>query len=107
MWITLWVGTDALPLLANLCSSDCEVALPKPPEGYYPLPHKGGFKIPQPPADECEPDEELSAENQPFAAEEEAKSESPQEPESEQIENNLEQPKPVSWFRKLWGRKEP
>lgn len=105
MWITLWVGTDALPLLANLCSTDCEVALPKPPDGYYPLPHKGGFKVPQPHADEWEPYEEMAPENQAFASNEEAIAESPKEPESQQTESNPEQPKTVSWFQRLWGKK--
>jgi len=42
LWITLWVGTDDLPLLANLCSKECEDKLPPPEEGYIEHPHKGG-----------------------------------------------------------------
>ncbi|SKC95571.1 hypothetical protein SAMN05660461_0433 [Chitinophaga ginsengisegetis] len=44
LWISLQVGTDVLPLLANLCSKDCEVLLPRPPEGYVQFPHKGGAR---------------------------------------------------------------
>ena len=42
LWISLSVGTDILPLLANLCSQECEDKLPKPPKGYVQFPHKGG-----------------------------------------------------------------
>ena len=44
IWISLQVGTDVLPLLANLCSTACEVLLPRPPEGYVQFPHKGGAR---------------------------------------------------------------
>ena len=44
-WITLWVGSDALPLLAIVCSNDCYRKLPEPLEGYFPKPHKGGDPI--------------------------------------------------------------
>lgn len=47
LWISLWVGTDVLPLLANLCSKECESKLPKPPEDYIQFPHKGGKNIKQ------------------------------------------------------------
>lgn len=43
-WISLWVGTDVLPLLVNLCSLDCGSMLPKGAEGYIPYAHKGGDK---------------------------------------------------------------
>lgn len=48
VWITLGVGTDALPLLVNACSTDCVAALPKPLEGYVPAPHTGGPDVEQP-----------------------------------------------------------
>lgn len=48
LWITLWVGTDSLPLLTNLCSVTCELALPKPHEEYVPYAHKGGADLQQP-----------------------------------------------------------
>ncbi len=48
LWITLRVGTDVLPLLANLCSSECEKKLPKPELGYVQFPHKGGPDLKQP-----------------------------------------------------------
>ena len=44
-WITLRIGTDVVPLLANLCSQDCKTKLPTPPKGYVPFPHKGGADI--------------------------------------------------------------
>lgn len=49
LWITLRVGSDDVPLLANLCSSTCEQALRKPPENYVQNPHKGGSGLVQPP----------------------------------------------------------
>jgi hypothetical protein len=48
LWITLRIGTDDLPLLANLCSEECEKKLQKPPEGYVQYPHKGGARLVQP-----------------------------------------------------------
>ena len=53
-WITLRVGTDDLPLLANLCSTECESKLPKPKEGYVDKPHKGGVDLKQPTYEEWE-----------------------------------------------------
>lgn len=47
LWITLDVGTDTLPLLANLCSDECERNLPAPPVGYIPYAHKGGPDLKQ------------------------------------------------------------
>lgn len=47
VWISLTVGTDVLPLLANLCSTKCKDRLPKPPEGYIQFPHKGGSALKQ------------------------------------------------------------
>ncbi|SEA65850.1 hypothetical protein SAMN05660909_02860 [Chitinophaga terrae (ex Kim and Jung 2007)] len=41
-WISLWVGNNVLPLLTNLCSTQCQALLPQPPEGYVQFPHKGG-----------------------------------------------------------------
>ncbi|KAA2238865.1 leucine-rich repeat domain-containing protein [Chitinophaga agrisoli] len=46
-WISLWIGTDVMPLLANLCSPACADALPTPPPGYIPYAHKGGRTISQ------------------------------------------------------------
>ena len=48
LWISLNVGTDILPLLTNLCSKECEVKLPKPPEDYIQFAHKGGADLEQP-----------------------------------------------------------
>jgi len=47
-WLTLFVGTDWVPLLATLCSHACIGRLPKPPDGYVPRPHTGGSSINQP-----------------------------------------------------------
>lgn len=43
-WLSLWVGTDVLPLLVNLCSMECGSKLPQGAEGYLPYAHKGGEK---------------------------------------------------------------
>lgn len=45
VWINLWVGTDHLPLLANICSKACEDKLnnmPKPTANYLQHTHQGG-----------------------------------------------------------------
>jgi hypothetical protein len=47
-WISLWVGTDVLPLLVNACSQACIERLPKPPDGYVQEPHRGGPELQQP-----------------------------------------------------------
>lgn len=49
LWISLWIGTDVVPLLVNSCSKRCEDSLPKSPEGYVQYPHKGGSDLVQPP----------------------------------------------------------
>lgn len=49
MWITAQIGTDTIPMLANLCSNECEQELPKPPKNYVQNPHKGGSDLIQPP----------------------------------------------------------
>jgi hypothetical protein len=54
LWITLEVGTDVLPLLANLCSKECEEKLPEPAKGYVKYPHKGGARLKQPSYEEWE-----------------------------------------------------
>lgn len=52
MWITAHIGTDTIPMLANLCSKECEQSLPKPPKDYVDKPHKGGADLKQPDMDE-------------------------------------------------------
>lgn len=47
-WISLWVGTDVVPLLVNACSQECLDALPPAPEGYAPGWHRGGAPAGQP-----------------------------------------------------------
>lgn len=53
LWVTLRTGTDTIPLLANLCSKECEDKLPPPPENYVQYAHKGGADLVQTP-DESE-----------------------------------------------------
>lgn len=48
LWITTKVGTDIVPLLANICSEDCKSKLPQPPKFYVEFPHKGGRDLKQP-----------------------------------------------------------
>ncbi len=55
MWITAHVGTDTIPMLANICSKECEQDLPKPPENYVLVPHKGGVELTQPLDEESQP----------------------------------------------------
>jgi hypothetical protein len=50
-WVSLRVATDVLPLLVNACSDDCVQALPSPPAGYLPTPHRGGPDLQQPKRD--------------------------------------------------------
>jgi len=50
-WITLYLGTDNFPLLANICSATCEKVLndlPKPYPYFLQAPHKGGLNLEQP-----------------------------------------------------------
>jgi len=54
LWITLRIGTDIVPLLANLCSKECECKLPTPPQGFVQTPHKGGADLKQPRYEERE-----------------------------------------------------
>lgn len=53
-WISLWVGTDVLPLLVNVCSDACKEKLPAPPKNYIPHEHKGGKDLKQPLDEEAE-----------------------------------------------------
>ena len=50
VWISLWVGTDVLPLLVNACSEDCLGRLPRPADGYVQGLHRGGLDVQRPPA---------------------------------------------------------
>ena len=47
-WISLWVGTDVLPLLVRACSEGCLERVPVPPNGYVSRPHRGGTSLVQP-----------------------------------------------------------
>jgi len=88
LWITLRVGTDNLPLLANLCSKECEEKLPKPPENYIQNPHKGGADLKQPSEDEWE---EVNLIEIPLN-------------EIENKNNEVETPKFLKLIRKIWER---
>jgi hypothetical protein len=48
VWISLRVGTDVLPLLANVCSQECIRRLPPPARGSVDHPHTGGLDLIQP-----------------------------------------------------------
>jgi hypothetical protein len=48
VWISRRVGTDALPLLVNACSTACVAALSEPEAGYVPAPDTGGPDVVQP-----------------------------------------------------------
>ena len=48
VWISLRVATDILPLLVNACSEECIQKLPRPADGYFPEPHRGGLDLEQP-----------------------------------------------------------
>lgn len=54
LWITIRVGTDNLPLLANLCSKQCEEKLPQPSKNYIQNAHKGGAALQQPDGNEMD-----------------------------------------------------
>jgi hypothetical protein len=71
-WISLWVGTDVLPLLVHACSERCIDALPHPPSvqlyagldatvEYVDHPHQGGRDLRQPPDEDVVMDEVMRA----------------------------------------------
>ncbi|PHN07364.1 hypothetical protein [Flavilitoribacter nigricans] len=47
-WITLYVGTDYIPMLVNLCSDECREQLPHPQGDYLHYAHRGGPDLVQP-----------------------------------------------------------
>jgi hypothetical protein len=47
-WISLWVGTDVIPLLINVCSETCFAIIPSGADNYIDKPHKGGLNQIQP-----------------------------------------------------------
>jgi uncharacterized protein (TIGR02996 family) len=49
VWVSWQVLNDVLPLLVNACSEECVSRLPIAPDGYLPMPHKGGEGVQQPP----------------------------------------------------------
>lgn len=47
-WVTKYIGTDTVPLLANVCSQECKGKLPEGPKSYIRDPHRGGADLQQP-----------------------------------------------------------
>jgi hypothetical protein len=99
LWVSLWVGTDVLPLLSNVCSKECESAIPVPPEHYVPYPHKGGTELKQSP----EGDEFLLQQIK------ELKQNNPEKVQqiSAAIENNKSPAQPIQLLkliRKIWEK---
>lgn len=90
LWITLRVGTDDLPLLANVCSKNCEEKLPQPPKGYVRHPHKGGVNLEQPSYEEWENANVAKISNADL---------------TKQINNTSnKKPKLIKLIRKIWER---
>jgi len=90
MWITLRVGTDTIPMLANLCSKECELKLPEPAKGYVDKPHKGGADLKQPTRAEWEKANTVKI--------------STVELNKIKEENKTEKPKLLKLIRKIWEK---
>lgn len=102
MWLSLRVGTDVLPLLVNLCSSECKHQLPKPPEDYVQFAHKGGSELQQP----LDEDERFELEMAQYENEQNnilAQEEHKPMPTPDITKDN-EKPKLLKLIRKLWDR---
>lgn len=101
VWITLRIATDTVPLLANLCSKECQESLPKPPENYVLYPHKGGADLVQP-ADE---NEQWAME---IARREKEKKEGEPKMETDidktDLKVDLTDLKPLKLIRKIWEK---
>jgi hypothetical protein len=123
LWVSLWVGIDVLPLLANVCSTACENSIPASPEDYIPNPHKGGVELKQSLNEdelfelemiEWEKEEQLEKEREAQERQEEylkKKPQSPQEPgaqylsiEPKQQENPSRPMQLIKFIRKIWER---
>lgn len=105
MWITARVGTDTIPMLANLCSKECEQHLPKPPKNYVQIPHKGGTDLVQPP-DEDELWEIEMAERE-KAEKENSDKEKPigqKSTESEKVKLDVSKLPILKLVRKIWEK---
>lgn len=104
LWITLRTGTDAIPLLANLCSKECEEQLPQPPENYVQYAHKGGPDLIQP-LDDHEMFKIRMAEREKALKD---KPEANNSLELEEIEQknkiNISDLKPLKLIRKIWEK---
>ena len=90
LWITLRIGTDMVPLLANLCSKECEDKLPSPPKGYVKTPHKGGAELKQPTYEEWEKANVVKVKVEDI--------------EKVSPENKNEKPKLLKLIRKIWKK---
>lgn len=98
LWISLRIGTDIVPLLASLCSKQCEEALPMPPENYVQSPHKGGSNLKQPP-DQDEMWEIEMAKRENFNAEL-----TPESPYGPNTEADTKKYKLLNVIRKIWEK---
>ena len=105
MWITAHVGTDTIPMLANLCSNECEQNLPNPPENYVQIPHKGGADLVQLP-DEDELWEIEMAEREKAERENSEKEEPTEQINTESVKVKLDVSKlPIlKLVRKIWEK---
>ena len=101
-WISLLVGSDVLPLLTNLCSTECEHKLPKPPKDYVQFAHKGGSELEQP-LDENERFELEMAQYENEQNNIPIKDELKPIPTKDKVAEN-EKPKLLKLIRKLWDR---
>lgn len=90
LWISLWVGTDVMPLLANLCSNECEAKLPPPTKGYVQYPHKGGDDLKQPTQEEWRKAHAVNT--------------SPSDLEKKNETPKNEPPKPLKLIKKIWEK---
>lgn len=98
LWVSLRVGTDVLPLLANLCSPECEAMIPQPSENYVRFAHKGSTQLKQPPDE----DELFEQQNKEWEAED-AKARKDQT--SEDTEKKQSGPiQFIKLIRKIWER---
>jgi hypothetical protein len=104
LWISLWVGSDVMPLLANLCSIECENKLPQPAEDYVQYAHKGGADLKQPLNDW----ERLEQEMLEMEAEASEQTNASEEVKPENMDENKQaETKPIQYLkliRKIWER---
>lgn len=95
------VGSDVLPLLANIFSAECERSIPAPPENYVSHPHKGGVQLKQPPDE----DELFEQKMREWEKEEKEEKEQQQLSSKNETDDNQSCPiKPIKLIRKIWKK---